>query len=424
MILLMMTSDDTNQRLLELDVAGSPFVEHLPAQLRATKWEAGGGKREAGRGKRETGSGRREPKADDGYDLRVIHGGTVRGSGMAADDSANTDSEMLAVQTDVWFTDRALAALLTTAVTEQRPLKVFSARAVLANRAPNRELLAVYLPKATTSKLFRNVDDLTQLGTIDQLAARIKGARELQGPDLDSERGPTRVRTLLDVSVAETHILYARALEALASGVRIRDPRSIAIRGELRCGEDVEIDLHVIIEGTVTLGSGVTVGANCILKSASVGARTKINPYSIVENAEIGSNSMVGPYARVRPGSVIGDAVQIGNFVEVKNSNIGSGSRINHLAFVGDASLGKNVTIGAGTITCNHDRRGVARTEIGEGAYIGSGCLLVAPLSIGAHATIGAGSTITKEAPEGKLTIARSRQVTIENWTPPRAAEQ
>ena len=233
-----------------------------------------------------------------------------------------------------------------------------------------------------------------------------------------------RVRSLLDVSLVESHILYARAVEALARGVRIRDPRAIAIRGELQCGEDVEIDLHVIIEGKVTLGNGVRIGANCTLKSASVGEQTRINPYSMLENAEIGASGMVGPYARVRPGSVVGDRVQIGNFVEVKNSRIGSGSRINHLAFIGDATLGNNVTIGAGTITCNHDRRGVARTEIGEGAYVGSGCLLVAPLSIGANATIGAGSTITKTAPEGKLTIARSRQVTIDDWTPPDSGEK
>ena len=228
----------------------------------------------------------------------------------------------------------------------------------------------------------------------------------------------------MDESVGEAEILYRRAVEALAAGVRIRDPRSIAIRGQLRCGKDVEIDLHVIIEGTVTLGDGVKVGANCILTSASVGPGTKINPYSMVEGAEIGSDGFVGPYARVRPGSVIGDSVSIGNFVEIKSSTIGSGSRINHLAFVGDATLGKNVTIGAGTITCNHDRRGVARTEIGEGAYIGSGCLLVAPISIGANATIGAGSTITEDAPEGKLTIARTRQATIENWTPPGTADR
>ena len=410
MILLMLPTEDADPGLLQLDVAGRPLGEHLPAQLRARKGEAGSGKQEA--------------RVGEGYDLRVIHGGSVRGPGSAAGDSANTDTDILAVARDVWFTDRALAALLTTAATEQRPLTVFSQREAVLPGAPDRELVAIYLPKVTTGKLFRSVDDLAQLGTLDQLAARIKDARELQGPELDPERAPRRVRTMLDVSLVETDILYARAIEALARGVRIRDPRSIAIRGELRCGDGVEIDLHVIIEGTVTLASGVKIGANCLLRTTSIGADTTVNPFSMIENAEVGSKCFVGPYARVRPGSVVGDSVAIGNFVEVKNSSIGSGSRINHLAFVGDAALGENVTIGAGTITCNHDRKGVARTEIGEGAYIGSGCLLVAPLSIGAHATIGAGSTITKEAPEGKLTIARSRQVTIENWKPPGAAEQ
>ena len=395
MILLMTPSNETDPRLLALDVAGSLFIELLPARLRALK----------------------------ANDLRIVQGGrTKSGPGAAVSDDPDTD--VLAVRDDVWFSDRALVAFLTNDAAGPRAVKVFSPRAATAPEAADRELLAVYIPRAIASALFRDVGGVAQVNTLEQLAARCNDARELRGEELDSERPPMRVRSLLDVSVVESHILYARAVEALARGVRIRDPRAIAIRGELQCGEDVEIDLHVIIEGKVTLGNGVRIGANCTLKSASVGEQTRINPYSMLENAEIGASGMVGPYARVRPGSVVGDRVQIGNFVEVKNSRIGSGSRINHLAFIGDATLGNNVTIGAGTITCNHDRRGVARTEIGEGAYVGSGCLLVAPLSIGANATIGAGSTITKTAPEGKLTIARSRQVTIDDWTPPDSGEK
>jgi bifunctional UDP-N-acetylglucosamine pyrophosphorylase/glucosamine-1-phosphate N-acetyltransferase len=212
-------------------------------------------------------------------------------------------------------------------------------------------------------------------------------------------------KSMSDLAAAERVVLQARAATAMQAGVRIRDSQTLAIRGELRCGSGVEIDLNVIIEGTVNLGDGVKVGANCILINATIGAHSRVNPYTMVEDAVIGANTLVGPYARVRPGSKIGASVQIGNFVEIKNSEIGDDSRINHLAFIGDATLGRAVTIGAGTITCNHDGISIRRTLIGDDAYIGSGCLLVAPLVIGEHATIGAGSTITEDAPAGKLTL-------------------
>jgi bifunctional UDP-N-acetylglucosamine pyrophosphorylase/glucosamine-1-phosphate N-acetyltransferase len=178
------------------------------------------------------------------------------------------------------------------------------------------------------------------------------------------------------------------------------------------------------LEGAVVLGDDVKVGAHSIVRDSTIGDQTCIHPFSLVEGARIGSGGFVGPYGRIRPGSVLGDEVQIGNFVEIKGSAIGSGSRINHHAFVGDAKLAERVTIGAGTITCNHDGVGRNETVIGEGAYIGSGCQLVAPVSIGWGATIGAGSTITQDVPPNQLTIARARQTTIADWRGPRRGSE
>lgn len=194
------------------------------------------------------------------------------------------------------------------------------------------------------------------------------------------------------------------------------DLNHVDVRGELKVGRDVTIDSNVIVKGNVTLADGVSVDANCILADTSVGAGTSIRANTIVESAEIGKDCMVGPYARIRAGTRLGDGSQVGNFVEVKDSSIGSGSKINHHAYIGDATLGHDVIIGAGTITCNFDGERTQPTVIGDEAFIGSGCQIVAPVSVGARAVIGAGSTVTRDAPEGKLTLARNRQVTVESW--------
>jgi bifunctional UDP-N-acetylglucosamine pyrophosphorylase / glucosamine-1-phosphate N-acetyltransferase len=212
-----------------------------------------------------------------------------------------------------------------------------------------------------------------------------------------------------------------KVLELVGSGVVIADPEQIYLRGKLVCGKNVKLDINVIIEGDVVLGDDVTVGANSILKNCTIGRGTAINPFSLVEDATVGDHSFIGPYGRLRHGSRVGDYVQIGNFVEIKNANIASKCRINHHSFVGDADLAENVTIGAGTITCNHDGVGVNRTTIEEGAYVGSGCNLVAPLKVNANATIASGSTITEEVVGDTLTIARSRQVNIKNWKGPKS---
>jgi acetyltransferase-like isoleucine patch superfamily enzyme len=191
----------------------------------------------------------------------------------------------------------------------------------------------------------------------------------------------------------------------------------VDIRGELSVGADVTIDSNVIIKGKVTLGDGVSVEPNCMLDDTSIGAGTSIRANSMIESAVIGKNCIVGPYARVRPKTNIEDGAQIGNFVEVKESLIGAGSKINHHAYIGNATLGHGVIIGAGTITCNFDGKNTQATRIDDEAFIGSGCQLIAPIVIGARAVIGAGSTVTQDAPSGKLTLARGRQVTVEGWS-------
>ena len=214
-----------------------------------------------------------------------------------------------------------------------------------------------------------------------------------------------------------------KVLELIATGVVVESPEQLHIRGTVSCGKNVKFDVNVIIEGDVKMEDDVMIGANCILRNCTIGKGTSINPFSLVDESVIGENCYVGPYARIRPNVLIGNYVQIGNFVEIKNSNIGSKSRINHHAFVGDADLADQVTIGAGTITCNHDGVRINRTTIGRGAYVGSGCNLVAPLMVNANATIASGSTITKEVAADTLTIARSRQVKVENWKGPKSRE-
>jgi bifunctional UDP-N-acetylglucosamine pyrophosphorylase/glucosamine-1-phosphate N-acetyltransferase len=215
--------------------------------------------------------------------------------------------------------------------------------------------------------------------------------------------------------------LLDQKTETLTSkGTCFLEPQNVIIRGQLTCGENVEIDANVIFEGNVHLQKNVKIGANCILRDATIGQNTVINPFSLIEEASVGSDSFVGPYGRVRPNSEIGNNVQIGNFVEIKNANISDGTRINHLSFIGDAELKDNVTIGAGTITCNHDGADVNRTIVEEGAYIGTNVSLVAPLKIAKGSMIGSGSTITEDTPAQKLTIARARQVVVGLWKGPK----
>jgi bifunctional UDP-N-acetylglucosamine pyrophosphorylase/glucosamine-1-phosphate N-acetyltransferase len=223
------------------------------------------------------------------------------------------------------------------------------------------------------------------------------------------------------VQLAELERIHQRnlAYRLLEQGVTLADPARIDIRGSLTCGRDVSIDVGCVFEGDVTLGDGVTIGANCVLKNARVGDGVNIKPFCHFEDAVIGAKSVIGPYARLRPGTQLADDVHIGNFVEVKNSQIATGSKANHLAYVGDATVGARVNIGAGTITCNYDGANKLRTVIEDDAFIGSDTQLVAPVTVGRGATLGAGTTLTKDAPAGSLTVSRTRQTTIESWKRP-----
>jgi len=205
----------------------------------------------------------------------------------------------------------------------------------------------------------------------------------------------------------------------LERGVTLMDPARIDVRGELICGRDVTIDVGCVFEGRVELADGVRIGAHCVLVNATVGAGANIKPFCHIEDATIGAASQIGPYARLRPGTMLGEDVHIGNFVEVKNSTVAAHSKANHLAYVGDATIGSRVNIGAGVITCNYDGANKFRTVIEDDVFVGSDTQLIAPVTVGKGATLAAGTTLTKDAPAGKLTISRSKQVTIDSWKRP-----
>jgi bifunctional UDP-N-acetylglucosamine pyrophosphorylase/glucosamine-1-phosphate N-acetyltransferase len=209
----------------------------------------------------------------------------------------------------------------------------------------------------------------------------------------------------------------ARSL--MARGVTLADPWRFDLRGELLCGDDVFIDVNCIFEGKVRLAEEVKVGAGCVLKNVEVGTGSHIAPYSHLDGVIVGANCQIGPYARMRPGTRLADDVHIGNFVETKATEIGNKSKANHLSYLGDTTVGSGVNIGAGTIVCNYDGANKYRTVIEDGAFIGSDTQLVAPVTIGRGATIGAGSTITKDAPAEELTLSRSKQVSVPGWIRP-----
>ncbi len=211
-----------------------------------------------------------------------------------------------------------------------------------------------------------------------------------------------------------------RAGDLMDQGVTLLDPARLDVRGTVRAGRDVVIDVNVILVGEVVLGDGVSIGAGCVLRDVTVGDGAEILPLCVIEEAVIGPGSRVGPYSRIRPGTRLDDGVHVGNFVEVKNSTIGRGSKVNHLSYIGDTDMGRGVNIGAGTITCNYDGANKHRTVIEDDVFVGSDVQLVAPVTVGRGATIGAGSTITRDAPPGELTLSRARQTTRPGWKRPR----
>jgi bifunctional UDP-N-acetylglucosamine pyrophosphorylase/glucosamine-1-phosphate N-acetyltransferase len=220
-------------------------------------------------------------------------------------------------------------------------------------------------------------------------------------------------------AIAERERQLALVDALMEQGVAFADPARVDIRGELTCGKDVFIDINSVFEGKVHLADNVRIESNNVIRNSEIGNGTIIHPNCHIELSTTGNDCEIGPFSRLRPEAVLADRVKIGNFVEVKKSTIADGSKVNHLTYIGDATVGTGVNIGAGTITCNYDGANKHPTVIGDNVFIGSGVQLVAPLEIGPGATIGAGSTISKAAPAGKLTLARTKQITLPAWKPP-----
>jgi len=236
---------------------------------------------------------------------------------------------------------------------------------------------------------------------------------EVQGVNSREQLAQLERRSQLDI---------ARRL--MAAGVTLADPSRLDVRGELDCAPDVSIDVGCVFEGRVSLATEVVIGAHCVIRNCDIGPGTLIAPFTHLDGARIGPRCSVGPFARLRPGAVLAENAHLGNFVEMKNATLGEGSKANHLSYLGDTLVGRKVNIGAGTITCNYDGANKHRTVIEDGAFIGSDTALVAPVTIGRDATIGAGSVITEDAPPGELTLARGRQVTIKGWKKPVKAKR
>ena len=230
------------------------------------------------------------------------------------------------------------------------------------------------------------------------------------------------VNSPVQLADLERRFQLQQAGALMEAGVRLADPARFDVRGSLHCGHDVEIDVNCIFEGTVHIEDGVRIGSHCIVRDAHIGAGAVIHPFTHIEGARVGPGAFVGPFARLRPGAELGAEVHIGNFVEVKNSTLAAGAKANHLAYLGDATVGERVNFGAGSITANYDGAHKHRTVIGNDVHVGSNCVLVAPVTLGDGATIGAGSTISKNVPAGQLTVARARQAMLAGWQRPKKA--
>ena len=253
--------------------------------------------------------------------------------------------------------------------------------------------------------------DIVPLALADRVA--------VSGTPADDAWETLGVNSKAQLAQLERHAQQRTAAQLLEQGVTLADPARIDVRGELDCGRDVSIDIGCIFEGKVTLADDVSVGAHCVLQNIEIKAGTRIEPYSHLADATIGANCRIGPYARIRPGTKLADDVHIGNFVEVKASDVGVGSKANHLAYIGDSSVGRNVNVGAGTITCNYDGANKHRTVIEDDVFVGSDTQLVAPVTVHRGATIGAGATITKDVAAGTLAISRAKQISIAGWKRP-----
>jgi bifunctional UDP-N-acetylglucosamine pyrophosphorylase/glucosamine-1-phosphate N-acetyltransferase len=227
------------------------------------------------------------------------------------------------------------------------------------------------------------------------------------------------VNDKVQLAALEHRYRHTRSKALMANGVQIVDPSRVDIRGNIDVGKDVLLDINVVLEGEIKLGDGVTLGPGCLLKNCQLAAGTKVHAYSVLEGVQTHGACEIGPFARLRPGTTLYTGSKVGNFVEVKNSVLGEDSKASHLSYIGDAQVGDRVNIGAGTITCNYDGANKHKTVIGDDVFVGSDSQLVAPVTIGKGATIGAGSTISKDAPAGELTVSRTRQTSVKGWKRP-----
>ena len=258
-----------------------------------------------------------------------------------------------------------------------------------------------------------------ELYLTDIIAMAVNDGKTIASVITDNEFEVAGVNDKVQLAELERTFQQNQATQFMQQGLMLKDPARFDCRGSLSFGQDCEIDVNVVIEGEVTLGDNTSIAPNCIIKNTAIGNNVSILPNSVIEDAIIGDGVSIGPFARIRPQANIGENAKIGNFVEVKKSTIGKGSKVSHLSYVGDTTMGAEVNIGAGVITCNYDGANKHQTTIEDGAFVGSDTQLIAPVTIGKNATIGAGSTITKDVPEDQLGLSRSKQTTLKNWQRP-----
>jgi len=350
-------------------------------------------------------------------DMPLIHAGTYRGvlDGLARADLALLTADVAAPAGYGRILRDGRGAITgiveeADATPEQRAIAEVNLGVMAAKTKVLRELIAKV----------GNDNNQREYYLTDCAAAAVAGGLRVASSGLRDESEAAGVNDRVQLERAERILQRRRVHGLMERGACVRDASRLDVRGEVELGRNVLFDVGVVLEGAVELGDDVSVGAYSMLRDVSVGAGSVIKPYSIVEDAQIGARCFIGPYARIRPQTVLADEVHVGNFVEVKKSVIGAGSKANHLSYIGDSEIGAAVNVGAGVITCNYDGADKHRTVIGDDVFIGSDTQLVAPVAVGDGATIGAGSTITRDAGAGALTLSRSEQKSVANWRRPR----
>jgi len=307
---------------------------------------------------------------------------------------------------------------------QQRVQKVIEEKDATAQQRTIREINAgiIAAPAAMLRAWLAALDNKNANGEYyltDVIAKAVAQGIEVKTVSAETTYEILGVNTKAQLAELEREYQWLQAQKLMAQGVTLRDPRRIDIRGEITVGKDVVIDVNVVLEGRIELGDRTYIAPNNMLRDVVVASDVNIKPNCVIEDARIGAGCEIGPFARIRPATVLAEKVHIGNFVELKKSEVGPRSKINHLSYVGDATIGSGVNVGAGTITCNYDGANKFRTIIGDNAFIGSDTQLIAPVEVGAGATIAAGSTITKNAPPNELTISRVKQLTVKGWQRP-----